>query len=56
MPQEMIQDPDFTPEIGKPQLIAWPVYPQFPAQLKGPSGASHTYTAPGKWARFIPVK
>jgi hypothetical protein len=33
MSQEMIQDPDFTPEIGKPQLIAWPVYPQFPAQM-----------------------
>jgi len=33
MPSEMIQDPDFTPEIGKPQLIAWPEYPQFPAQM-----------------------
>jgi len=33
MPSEMIQDPDFTPEIGKPKLIAWPEYPQFPAQM-----------------------
>jgi hypothetical protein len=33
MPQEMIQDPDFTPFIGKPQLIAWPIDPQFPAQM-----------------------
>jgi len=33
MPSEMIQDPDFTPEIRKPQLIAWPEYPQFPAQM-----------------------
>jgi hypothetical protein len=33
MPQEMIQDSDFTPFIGKPQLIAWPIDPQFPAQM-----------------------
>lgn len=33
MPSEMIQDPDFTPTIGTPQLIAWPEYPQFPAQM-----------------------
>jgi hypothetical protein len=33
IPSEMIQDPDFTPEIRKPQLIAWPEYPQFPAQM-----------------------
>jgi hypothetical protein len=24
--------------------------------VKGPSGASHTYTAPAPWARFIPVE
>lgn len=31
MPSEMIQDPVFS--IGNPQLIAWPEYPQFPAQM-----------------------
>jgi hypothetical protein len=31
MPTEMIHDPAFT--IGKPQLIAWPLFPQFPAQM-----------------------